>query len=442
MAGADRGITQRPDQGRASMHSRPDQPGASAASTRSSTLHRWAGVAWRHKWPVLGLPLVLMATGLGLARLVLGPEVVVATVERGALVQSVVASGHIETPYRVEIGSQITGTVKDVLVVEGQQVRQGDMLVAIENDELQAAVVQAEGAVAQARARVRQLVELTKPAADQSLKQALATLLNAEAAFERASKLASSGYGTKATLDDATKTVDVARTQVRTAELQVFTTSPGGSDFVMAETQLSQALANLNTARARLGYATIAAPRDGVLITRNVERGAVVQPGKALLVLAPAGETQIVVQIDEKNLGQLALQQSAVASADAYPDRRFNATLSYINPSVDINRASVEVKLKVDDPPDYLRQDMTVSVDIATARRDGVVIVPARAVHGAATAPFVLKADGGRALAQRIRLGLRGVGAYEVTEGLAPGDRVIPLNAGVKAGQRIRAVVP
>lgn len=402
---------------------------------------RWAGGLWRHKWPVLGIALVLIAAGLGLARLLLGPEVVAAAVQRGNLVQTVVASGHIETPYRVEIASQITGTVKDVLVREGEQVHQGQQLVAIEASELQASVVQAEGAVAQAQARVRQLRELTKPAADEALKQAQANLLNAQAAYERASKLAASGYGTKATLDDATKNLDVARTQVRTAELQVFTTSPGGSDFVMAETQLSQALANLNTAQARLGYATIVAPRDGVLITRNVERGTVVQPGKALLVLAPAGDIQIVVQIDEKNLGQLALGQHAMASADAYPDKRFDATLSYINPSVDINRASVEIKLKVDDPPDYLRQDMTVSVDIATARRDDVVIVPARAVNDAAAAPYVLKASGGRAVRQPVKLGLRGVGFYEVIDGLVPGDRVIPLATGVKPDQRIRAVL-
>lgn len=424
------------------MHVDADQAGAAASQARTSGPAAWAGALWRHKWPMLGIAAVLLAAALGLTRLLLGPEVVVAEVQRGDLVQTVVASGHIETPYRVEIGSQITGTVKDVLVVEGQQVRQGQELIAIEDSELRAAVVQTEGAVAQAEARMRQLKELTGPAADQSLKQAQANLLNAEAAYERASKLADKGFGTRATLDEATKNLDVARTQVRTAELQLYTSSPGGSDYVMAETQLSQARANLGTARARLGYALITAPRDGVLITRNVERGSVVQPGKALLVLAPAGETQIVVQIDEKNLGQLALGQHAVASADAYPDRRFAATLSYINPSVDINRASVEVKLRVDPVPDYLRQDMTVSVDIATAQRDNVVIVPARAVHDAATAPYVLAAVGGRAVVKKIKLGLRGVGFYEVLDGLAPGDRVIPLTSGVKAGQRIRAVVP
>jgi HlyD family secretion protein len=410
---------------------------------QASVFVRSAGLAWQHKWSVLGIGLVIVAAALGIARLILGPEIVTAVVERGNLVQSVVASGHIETPFRVEIASQITGTVEDVLVLEGEQVKHGQKLVAIEASELNAAVVQSEGAVAQAEARVRQLRELTKPAADQALMQAQANLINAQAAYDRAAKLAASGFATRVTLDDAKKNLDVASTQVRTAELQVFTSSPVGSDYVMAETQLSQARANLNTARARLGYATITAPRDGVLITRNVERGTVVQPGKAMMVLAPAGGTQIVVQIDEKNLGLLALGQNALASADAYPDKRFAAVLSYINPAVDITRASVEVKLAVAEPPDYLRQDMTVSVDIEIARRDDAVVVPARAVHDPGSgAPWVLAVRGGRAKQQPIKLGLRGVGQYELFEGLQPGDMVIPSTAGVRAGQRIRAVRP
>jgi HlyD family secretion protein len=408
-----------------------------------SVVARSFGLVWQHKWSVLGIALIVTAAVLVIARLVLGPEIVAAPVLRGQLLQTVVASGHIETPFRVEIASQITGTVQDVLVREGQEVRAGQQLVVVEASELQAALVQFEGAVAQAEARVRQLRELTKPAADQALMQAQANLLNAQAAYDRAFKLAGSGYGTRATLDEATKNLDVARTQVRTAELQVFTSSPTGSDYVMAETQLSQAQANLDTARARLGYATITAPRDGVLITRNVERGSVVQPGKALLVLAPSGETRIVLQIDEKNLGLLALGKVAVASADAYPEQRFNAVVSYINPSVDITRASVQVKLAVPDPPAYLRQDMTVSVDIEIDRRDAAVIVPARAVREAASgAPWVLLARDGRALRQPVRLGLRGTSDFEVLDGLQQGDLVIPSTAGVKAGQRIRAVTP
>ena len=167
----------------------------------------------------------------------------------------------------------------------------------------------------------------------------------------------------------------------------------------MAQTLLNQAHANLETAESRLGYATISAPRDGVLITRNVERGAVVQPGKALLVLAPAGEMQLVLQIDERNLGKISLGQKALASADAYPDQRFAAVVSYINPGIDISRASVEVKLTVADPPDYLRQDMTVSVDIEVAARDNTLVLPTRSVHDVLSGqPWVLGIKDGRAV--------------------------------------------
>jgi HlyD family secretion protein len=398
---------------------------------------------WLHKWFALAVVLALGIGGWQGARVILGPAVVVDQLKRGNLVETVVASGHVETPFRAEIGSQITGTVEEVLVQEGQQVSKGQPLISLEARELKAAVVQAKGAVAQAEARMRQLDELTLPSAREALTQAQANLLNAQQTFDRTSQLAKDGYATRQALDDAQKTLDVARTQVRSAELQVYTASPDGSDYVMAQTQLNQARANLETAQSRLGYATISAPRDGVLITRSVERGAVVQAGKALLVLAPSGEVQLVLQIDERNLGKLSLGQKAVASADAYPDQRFAAVVSYINPGIDISRASVEVKLTVSDPPAYLRQDMTVSVDIAVAERDNALAIPTRSVHDALSGqPWLLGIKDGRAYKQPVRLGLRGSSQFEIVEGVTEGDLAIPANSGVLTGQRVRAIKP
>ena len=84
--------------------------------------------------------------------------------------------------------------------------------------------------------------------------------------------------------------------------------------------------------------------------------------------LSPSGDTLLVVQVDEKNLGSLALHQRAVVSADAFPKQVFPAEVVFINPGVELDRASVEVKLRPLDPPNYLTQDMTVSVDIEVAR--------------------------------------------------------------------------
>ena len=149
------------------------------------------------------------------------------------------------------------------------------------------------------------------------------------------------------------------------------------------------------------------------------------------------------MQIDERNLGKLALGQTALASADAYPDQKFAAVVSYINPGIDITRASVEVKLTVADPPDYLRQDMTVSVDVEVAAKDRALVLPIRSVHDVLSGqPWVLGINSGRAVKRQVRLGLRGNSHIEILEGLAEGEVAIPLNSGVLTGQRMRAVSP
>ena len=148
-----------------------------------------------------------------------------------------------------------------------------------------------------------------------------------------------------------------------------------GAAIRLAEASCRRRRRPFATAAARLGYARITAPVAGTLIHRDVERGDVVQAGKVLMVLSPAGETQLIVQIDERNLNLLALGQPAVASADAYPQQRFaHGWSTSIRPSTR-SGSSVEVKLQVPSPPDYLKQDMTVSVDIEAARHPGAVIV-------------------------------------------------------------------
>ena len=396
---------------------------------------------WSHRWFVLT---VLLAAGVGTTyagRVLMGPAVVVDHVKRATLVETVVASGHIESPYRVEIGSQITGTVADVLVSEGDHVVAGQPLIALDARELRAGLIEAQGAFAQAQSHVRQLKELTLPSARQTLTQAQANEKNAQLIYDRAVALIPNGYETRAALDEARKNLDVAHTQVHTAELQVFSASPGGSDYLTALTQVNQAQANRDAAQSRLGYATITAPRDGVLISRNVERGSVTQPGKALLVLAPSGDTEIVLAIDERNLGKLAIGQTAVASADAYPNQRFDAIVSYINPGIDIAKASVAVKLTVPNPPEYIRQDMTVSVDIAVARRENTLSLPTRDVHDALSgAPWVMTLGNHRASRQQVELGVRGNSHFEITKGLDEGAAVVPVTSGIRTGQRIRPV--
>lgn len=405
----------------------------------------WPVRLWRAVRPRIAIALAAVAviaagSWLG-SQLLLGPSVDATMVVRRDFVQSVVASGHVEAPHRVNIGVQVTGVVKTVPVAEGQHVRAGQVLIELESAEWSAALAQAEAAVSQARARLRQLREVQAPVAAQAVRQAEVNLDNARAQLRRNTDLFRQGFVGQAALDDLRKAVDLAESQLRASRRQLESASDGGSDHAMAETALAQAVAGAAVARSRLVYATVAAPVEGTLIDRAVERGDVVQPGKALMVLSPAGKTQLVVQIDEKNLQMLAPGQKAIASADAYPGQRMVAELVYINPGVDVQRGSVEVKLDVAQPPAYLRQDMTVSVDIQVAQRQQAVLVASDALRDAdLVGAWVLKVDGRRARRQPVRLGLRGNGFAEVLDGLRPGDLVLPAKTpGIGEGSRLRA---
>ena len=344
------------------------------------------------KWLQIALVLALLSSAAwGLQHWWRGSAVTTLTIEQQDFVQTVVASGHVENPHRVNLGAQLSGTVKRVPVTEGQSVQAGQVLIELEDKELQAALRQAEFNVHQAQARVRQLNEVQWPMLDQSLRQSKVTQNTSQNALLRAQELFDKGFTGQAALDEAKRIAQVHQSQVMSLQKQFQSLQAGGSDLALTQAALSQAIAGAELARARHQYAQIKAPVAGVLISRNVEPGDAIQPGKILMVLSPEGSTELVVQIDEKHLSQLQIGQMAQASADAYSTQKFPAVLTYINPGIDPQRGSVAVKLKVSQAPDYLQQDMTVSVNIIVAKRSQAILVATEAVHDLEKKPWVMQ---------------------------------------------------
>ena len=384
--------------------------------------------------------IVALVTAFG-SRVVLGPKIPAALVVQRDFIQTIVATGHVETPHRISIGSQIVGVVKNIPVSEGQIVQAGQVLIELDDAEWRAAAQQADMLVLQAQARLRQVREVQAPVAAQSLVQAEINVSYAEKQWHRNVDLFTKSFISQAALDEAKKNVDLTQAQLQTAKKQVQTTHPTGSDYQIAATALSQAEANSKVAYSRRQHTIIKTPIAGTLISRDVETGDVVQAGKALMTLSPSGATQLVVQIDEKNLPLLVLGQLARASADAYPTLNFSAAISYINPSVDLQRGSVEIKLNVPEPPAYLRQDMTVSVDIQVATRLRALLVPTDTIHDVkGRQPWVTKVVDGKARKQVLRVGLQSAGMSEVLSGLSVNDRVLTFTNEVNEGDRIRPI--
>ncbi|HSN92791.1 MAG TPA: efflux RND transporter periplasmic adaptor subunit [Anaeromyxobacteraceae bacterium] len=381
---------------------------------------RWAAAA--------AAALVLLAAAAGLR----GRAVPVYVAEKRPLVQRVVATGRVTPLARVDLASLVPGRVEAVEAREGDRVAAGQVLVRLEDAEARAAVSQAEGRLAEARARLDQV-------GGAGSKQAELRAAQAARDLERARDLFGAGSASRAELDEAEKALELARSQQESAAALASSASRSGAEFRLAAAVLRQAQGALAAAEARLSQTRIGAPGPGVVLGRKAEPGDVVAAGETVLVLALDGETLLTADLDERNLALLRVGQEATAVADAFPDRPFRAAVSRVAPAVDPARGTVEVRLRVPEPPGFLRPDLTVSVNVDVGRREQAVVVPADAVRDASGTPWVLVLVNGRAARREVRLGLRGEAMVEIAEGLAPGEAVVPAAArAVGPGQRVR----
>ena len=359
---------------------------------------------------------------------------------QGPLVRSLQFSARVESLTRVELGSTVTARVARVLVDEGARVRAGQLLVQLESDEAQAALAQAQAAEQQARARLAGLRGTGRQAALAALAQADASVRAARAQFERVEPLVAQGFYSPAQRDEARRALDMALAQQAAALAQWQAQGDAGADTAQAQAQWDAARAATQAAQARLAQTALRAGGDGRVILRSVEPGQVVQPGKALLTLALDGPTQLVAQVDERFLQQLQPGQPATVLADAFADQPFAARVQSLAPGVDAQRGAIEVKLALEQaPPDFLREDMTLSVEVETGRSERAQALPLSVLRTPIegdTAQLLVARDG-RAELRRVRVGLRTLDAFEVQEGLSAEDWVLRA-AAVQPGQRVR----
>ena len=345
------------------------------------------------------------------------------------LVQTVVATGRVVAVSNTDIGSEISGVVLERRVAEGEQVAAGDLLLVLSSDDVAAQVRQAE-------AELAELISSTRPQAAVDLANAEVALAQADRNVERRRELAAISAISDEEMEQAIQAQAQARNDLENARLRANALSSGGVEEDLLRARIAALQAQLNKAQVRSKV-------SGTILTRNVEVGDLVQPGQSLFTIALDGKTEIRVPLDERNLSRLALQQPAVAIADAYPDKPFPVRISFIAPSIDPQRGTVEVRLSVDPVPDFLRQDMTVSVNIETDQRAKALVIPNDALANVKedSAEVLLLRDG-KIQRRVVKLGLRGLSASEVLSGLSAGDEIlVDATVSLADGKRVRTAL-
>jgi len=403
------------------------------------------GLANRRWAVVLGLLVVAILVW----RSARAPEVAVLVLQPAELVRTVQFSGRLTSQTRVEIGSTVTGRVTEVRAREGESVRAGALLLQLDSTEAEASLAQAKANLSQAEARLQGLRSTGRLLTQASLAQAQASLQAARAEVTRTQQLLTQGFVSPARLDEALRALGVAQALHDGASAQVQANTDAGSETQQAQAQLDAARATLEGARARLEQTRLRTPADAQVLERTVEPGQIVQPGKTLLSLALTGPAQVKAQVDERFLAQLAPGQTASVLADAYPGQAVPARIQQIAPAVDAQRGAIEVTLALTSPPPaFLREDMTLSIEVETARRPQALALPLTALRPGASSSSdpaseqgeVLVVVDGRTQSRQVRLGVRSLQAVEVLEGLLSGETVL-LDGSGAANQRVRVQV-
>ena len=351
---------------------------------------------------------------------------------------SVVASGRVLPPARVDIGATITGRVEAVHVREGARVAADEVLIELEQRELKAAMAQAQAALQRAQARVNSVQTLALPTAVAAQQQAQANLALAEREAQRARDLLAKGFVSQSRVDDAERQLEVARSVLASASAQSAAQGSGGAEAQQAQSQRVEAEAALQLAQEKLAQALIRAPAAGVVLERLIEPGDIAQPGRRMMTLALDGAARLIVQVDEKNLPLIKAGAVAIAAADAFPNERFEAVVNYISPGIDPARGTVELRLDVAKPPSLLKADMTVAIDVPGPVLKQTIMLPADAIRQLQTdAPWLLVEREGRAVRVAVKTGLQTQGRVVISEGIRAGERVI-LSRDLEAGARVR----
>ncbi len=351
-------------------------------------------------------------------------------------------SGYVVAHHKIAVGAKVMGRVAWIGVEKGDKVQQGQVLVRLEDNDFRAQSKQARANLAAAQARLDQLRAGSRP--QEKMKdragvlQAQATLTNAESEYERAEKLYRAGVSSKADLDRATAQRDSARALVEAARQSSAMTDigPRPEEIRGAEAQVRQMKAALDYADTQLANTEIKAPVSGTVLQRIVERGEMVSPSAfgesgartSVVALADLNDLQIELDISQVDFARLNMNQRAEIIPEAFPSLKYSGFIAEIAPEANRAKATVQVKVKVENPDEQLRPEMNARVNFLSEEKTSQaksaprVLVPKAAVVRKDSNAFVFVVKGNRVEQRSVRLGEEAGEFYYVLEGLSGGE--------------------
>ncbi len=348
----------------------------------------------------------------------LAVPVSVAAVEDRLFFYNVRTVGTLFALYESNIGSKVAGRAAEVYVAESDEVKKGDPLLKLEQEDYVDAVNQAQAAVATAEAALANVLAGTR-------KEDIAT---ARAAFELAEREYNRMKGLWATQSIPKARLDAAEAQYKTAKetYEKAVRGPREEDINVARAQVNQAKAALETARTYLDDSTIRAPFDGVIIGKYVNVGEMVGMSRVLFREVDISRVKVEADIPENEFAWTKVGAPAFIAVDAYLGDEFRGAVTLVNPSIDPMTRTFHVELEIPNPDKRLKPGMfaRVRIQVRQERKPGVPMEALSRLPGTGVF-YVFAVVDGKAQKRNVVLGLREGNWTVVEEGLSVGDQVV-----------------
>ena len=354
------------------------------------------------------------------------------------LQSTILATGQVKNRAHTTLHNENAGLLSKVLE-EGTAVSKGQTIAFITDRDVEPLLQQQQANVNNAQLKLSRLQTIERQQTELKVEQARILLKQAKRQLADTQALAQQQLTSQNNLITAQETLSLREKELATALLQQQAVQVQGLDEQTALNQLQQAQALLKQTQIRQQRQTIISPFDGVVTERKANVGQYVKQGEAIVALSPQQAAEIIANVDERWLPQLSLNQAASVIADAFPQQAFKAQISYISPTVDNSRGTVEIRLQSSQWPTFLQEGMTVSLELLNKSFQKTVIIPSRLLQQTDNQYWVWLAKNQRAERQNVRIGLRHLDQVQIMEGLDENSQLIDSPTPLQAKQSIQA---
>jgi len=356
--------------------------------------------------------------------------------EQTRLQVTILATGQVQTRTSTTINTEIAGTVKS-LVDEGQNVNTGDVLATLDDKDADSLYQQAVANLKSAELKLDHLRNIDRPQASLKAQQSVVLLQQAQRQLSHTATLAKSQQTTEEALATAQEQTTLREADANSAKLQMKALASNGVEENLALAAIQQAQSQLQQAQHRQQRQTITSPFPAIVLERKADAGQYLKQGEPILTLSPLHQQEIIARLDERWLPQITLNQPATLLADAFPQEKFTAAISHIAPSINDTRGTIEIRLKSPNWPTFLREGMTVSMELLSQQQAQAMVIPSAALQQSQNQYWLWLAKDGKAVRQNISIGQRAADKVQVISGLANDSQIILSDKPLQAGQSI-----